>query len=101
MERITSQEVQRRIENKESFLLKLSASWCGPCKVLTEEIKKINTSVPIYEYDVETDSNFSRELGVRSVPVLKFYKEGNNSFTSVGLKQGHEINSMINQHIVL
>jgi thioredoxin 1 len=101
MERITAQEIQRRIENKESFLLKLSASWCGPCKVLTEEISKVNTNVPIYDYDVETDANFSRQLGVRSVPVLKFYKEGTDSFTSVGLKQGHEISSMINQHIVL
>jgi thioredoxin-like negative regulator of GroEL len=71
MERITSQEVLRRIDNKESILLKLSASWCGPCRVLTEEIGKVNTNIPIYEYDVETDANFSRELGVRSVPVLK------------------------------
>ena len=101
MEKINSEQIRQKIDKKESFLLKMYAVWCLPCRQLTEEIGKVNTSIPIYEFDVETDSNFSRELGVRSVPVLKFFKEGNNSFTSVGLKQGHEINSMITQHIVL
>ena len=101
MEKINSEQIKQKIDKKESFLLKMYAVWCLPCRQLTEEIVKVNTNIPIYEFDVESDIEFSKSLGVRNVPVLKFYKEGTDSFTSVGLKQGHEINSMINQHIVL
>ena len=100
MERISSQEVKSKIDNKESFILKMSASWCGPCRQLTEEINKSGVSVPVYEFDVESDVNFSREMNVRSVPVMKFFKNGIDSATTVGLKQGSEIKLMSEQYIL-
>jgi thioredoxin-like negative regulator of GroEL len=100
MERITSQELEKRIDNKESFILKLSASWCGPCKQLTEEINKSNVNVPVYEFDVESDVVFSRKMNVRSVPVMKFFKNGVESLTTVGLRQASEIKTMSEQYIL-
>jgi thioredoxin 1 len=100
MERITSQEVQNKIDNKESFILKMSASWCGPCRQLTEEINKSGVSVPVYEFDVESDVNFSRLMNVRSVPVMKFFKNGIDSATTVGLKPANEIKLMSEQFIL-
>lgn len=100
MESLTSKQIIDKINNKESFVLKLFASWCGPCKVLTEEFKKTNLNVPTYEYDVESDVEFSGKLGIRSVPVLKFYKNGEVTHTSVGLKSGTQIQSMVNEYVV-
>jgi thioredoxin 1 len=100
MERITSQEIQIKIENKESFLLKMSASWCGPCRALTEEINRSGVTIPVYEFDVESDANFSRKMNVRSVPVMKFFKDGAESHTTVGLRSGNEIKSLTEQFIL-
>jgi thioredoxin 1 len=96
---ITSTEVEQKIENGETFILKMSASWCGPCKALTEELKKVNNGTPVYDFDVESDVMFSKKMNVRSVPVMKLFKEGKEIHTSVGLKNSMLINSMIVEHI--
>ena len=99
MKQITSEEIQKKLNNNESFLLKMMATWCGPCRQLTEELKKITTDLPIYEFDVESDVDFSKKLGVRNVPVLKFYKEGVDTHTMVGLKPAQTVSSLILEHI--
>jgi thioredoxin 1 len=99
MEQLTSSQIQEKINNGEDFILKMFTKWCGPCRQLTEELKKITTDVPIYEFDVESDINFSKSLGVRNVPVLKFYKEGVDTHTMVGLKPADMVSSLITEHI--
>lgn len=99
MEQITSEQIKQKINNNETFLLKMSASWCGPCRQLTHEIQNVATDVPIYEFDVESDISFSKDLGVRSVPVMKFYKDGKDVNTTVGLKTHDVIMELINAHL--
>jgi thioredoxin 1 len=99
MEQLTSSQIEEKISNGEDFVLKMYASWCGPCKQLTEELKSVSTGVPIYEFDVESGINFSKKLGVRNVPVLKFYKEGVDTHTMVGLKPAQVVSSLILEHI--
>ena len=48
---------------------------------------------------MESDIVFSKNLGVRSVPVMKFYKEGQDVHTTVGLKNSNDITNLINEHI--
>lgn len=99
MEQLTSSQIKEKISNGEDFVLKMFAVWCGPCKQLTEELKKVSTGVPIYEFDVESDIEFSKSLGVRNVPVMKFYKEGVDIHTMVGLKPAQMVSSLILEHI--
>lgn len=99
MEQLTSEQIKQKINNNETFLLKMMATWCGPCKQLTYEIENVVTEVPIYEFDVESDITFSKELGVRSVPVMKFFKEGSEKHTTVGLKTHDVILGLINEHL--
>ena len=75
------------------------APWCGPCKMLKEELKKVNSSTPIYKIDVEEDINFSREYSVRSVPTMKMFKEGSVVNTTVGLRSAPEINKLITESV--
>jgi thioredoxin-like negative regulator of GroEL len=100
MKDITSSEIIEKINNNESFIVKFYATWCGPCKSLTEEFNKIESKVPVYEFDVESDVEFSKSMLVRSVPVLKFFKNGKNTHTNVGLISGNQISLMTEQHIL-
>lgn len=99
MEQITSEQIKQKISNNETFLLKMMASWCGPCRQLTYEIQNVVTDVPIYEFDVESDIVFSKDLGVRSVPVMKFFKDGKDVNTTVGLKTSDIITQLINEYL--
>jgi thioredoxin 2 len=75
------------------------ASWCGPCKMLKEELKKVQSSTPIYKIDVEEDIDFSRQYSVRSVPTMKMFKEGNVINTTVGLQSSSDINKFITESV--
>ena len=99
MKEISVSELKQKIQNKETMLVSFSASWCGPCKMLKEELKKVESSTPIYKIDVEEDIDFSRQYSVRSVPTMKMFKEGNVINTTVGLRSSTEINKLITENV--
>lgn len=100
MKQISASDLREKINNKETMLVDFFATWCGPCKVLSEELNKIDTEVPIYKVDVEEDVDLSVLMGIRSVPALKFIKEGEVVSTTIGLKSSKEINNLIVETLV-
>ena len=53
-------------------ILKFSASWCGPCKMLSMTIAGIKDEIPypIEEIDIDVDSELAQSFGVRGVPTM-------------------------------
>ena len=97
---ITAKELREKLNNNETMIVDFYATWCGPCKILKEELHKIETELPIYKVDVEEDIDLSTLMGIRSVPALKFIKEGNVVHTSIGLKSAKEINNLITENLL-
>ncbi len=100
MEQLTTEQLKEKINNKESFLLDLYATWCGPCKVLLSSLEKITseneTKIPVYKYDIDTDHDFVRtEMGIRAVPTLKLFKEGVVDITRTGVVPTNELTEML------
>lgn len=54
-------------------VLKFSATWCGPCRVLAQTLKDVPG---ITNIDIEKDQETARKYGIRSVPTLVFLKDG-------------------------
>ena len=54
-------------------VLKFSATWCGPCRVLSETLKEVEG---ITNIDIDKDMETARKYGIRSVPTLVFLKDG-------------------------
>ena len=72
----------KELQGDEIHVGHLSAPWCAPCRVLGETIRnldqnKIGTAL-FAEIDIDTDETeeVGVECGVRGVPVLLFYKNG-------------------------
>ena len=99
MKEISVSELKKKIQEKETMLVSFSTDWCGPCKMLKEELNKIQTQTPIYRINAEEDVEFSRVLGIRSVPTMKIFKEGNVVSTTVGLRMASDINKLITESV--
>jgi thioredoxin 1 len=100
MEQLTTEQLKEKINNKESFLLDLYATWCGPCKVLLSSLEKITseneTKIPVYKYDIDTDHEFVRtEMGIRAVPTLKLFKDGVVDMTRTGVVPTPELTEIL------
>ena len=50
-------------------IYKVGAEWCGPCRMLKEELKDFNL-VPIIEIDADEDEAFCEKYNIRNIPVL-------------------------------
>jgi len=100
MEQLTTEQLKEKINNKESFLLDLYATWCGSCKVLLSSLDKITseneTKIPVYKYDIDTDHDFVRtEMGIRAVPTLKLFKDGVVDMTRTGVVPTPELTEIL------
>ncbi len=96
---ITAKELREKINNKESMVVDFYATWCGPCRMLSEELTKVESEYPIYKVDVEEDIDLSTLMGIRSVPAIKYIKEGEVVSTTIGLKSAKEINNLITENM--
>lgn len=107
MQQITTDELKQKIQNGENFVLDLFATWCGPCKIMLNNLSKVNESLikesngspsyNIYKYDIDTDKEFvMTELGIRSVPTIKIFKEGKEVFSKAGVMSPNEVMTLLN-----
>ena len=65
-------------------LLKFEASWCQPCKQLTQIMETIDFPYPVDIVDIDTNRDACIEDGIRGVPHLILMDENNNIVTRVG-----------------
>jgi thioredoxin 1 len=106
MQQLTSEELKQKISSGESFILDLFATWCGPCKVMLSNLEKVNESLikestgepkyNVYKFDIENDMDYMRELGIRSVPTIKIFKEGTEVFSQAGVMQPDQVLGLLN-----
>lgn len=54
-------------------VLKFSATWCSPCRVLAQTLEGVEGVTSI---DIEENMEIARQHNIRSVPTLVFKKDG-------------------------
>tara|TARA_B110000977_G_scaffold196760_1_gene277819 strand:+ start:2668 stop:2919 length:252 start_codon:yes stop_codon:yes gene_type:complete len=61
-------------------LLKFHATWCGPCKSLSQVMEncKDKWDIPVAEVDIDQSRDIAMEYGIRSVPTMILCDENDN-----------------------
>jgi thioredoxin 1 len=94
---LTSNQLKEKIQSGETFILDLFATWCGPCKVMLNNLKMIdesdkNKNYKIYAFDVDSDREFVKEnMKIWSVPTIKIYKNKEEVFSKAGVMSVYDI----------
>lgn len=91
----TKSELEDLVSKGKTVVLKISASWCGPCKVLTktiEEIEPIYSKVDFVEVDIDNvDDELLRPFSIRSVPKVVIFAKGEIVNEFVGNRSRQDI----------
>lgn len=66
-------------------ILRFTASWCQPCKMLALNLEDAKIETPIEVIDIDNDEELARKYMVRSVPTLVMVENDTEIKRSVGL----------------
>lgn len=75
-------------------VLKFSADWCGPCKVLAQNLEGVNGIINI---DIDSNIEIARQHNVRNVPLLVFKKNGKEVHRSSGIISKEQYQALVTE----
>jgi thioredoxin 1 len=79
-------------------LVDFSASWCGPCKVLTPIVEKLAEEyagkIKVGKVDIDAAPKLAARYGIRSVPTVMVFDGGEKKSTHVGLVRREKLIEM-------
>ncbi len=58
------------VKDKKMKVLRFTASWCQPCKMLAKTLEDVDTQIPIEVIDIDENQGLAMDYGIRGVPTL-------------------------------
>lgn len=90
-----SQKFQELIQSERPVIIDFFATWCQPCKVqssvLTTVKENIGETARIVKIDIDQYPKIAAENGVRGVPTLAIFKNGELLYKQSGV---HDVNTL-------
>ena len=79
------------------------AEWCGPCKmiapILDEVAKEYEGRVKVAKLNIDENQNTPPKYGIRGIPTLMLFKNGNVEATKVGALSKSQLTAFIDSNI--
>lgn len=79
------------------------AEWCGPCKmiapILDETAKEFGSRLQIAKMNVDENREVPAKFGIRGIPTLMVFKNGQLAATKVGALTKAQLTQFIDQQL--
>ncbi len=97
---LTSENFDKEVlESGLPVLIDFWAEWCGPCKQLAPTVEEVADamvgSVKVCKIDVDSNQDLAVQYGVRSIPTLLIFKNGEVTSTQIGAISKQQLEDFI------
>lgn len=81
-------------------LVDFYADWCGPCQMLEPIVESLaaETNAAIAKVDVDANQALASQYGVRGVPMLLLFDDGEAVEQMVGVQQEAQLTDLVEQY---
>ncbi|SFI38522.1 thioredoxin family protein [Halpernia frigidisoli] len=90
-----SAKFQELIQSERPVLIDFFAVWCGPCKVQSSVLNTVKENIGekarIIKIDIDQYPSIAAQYGVRGVPTLAVFKNGELLYKESGV---HDVNRL-------
>ena len=92
---ITNTNVEEILSSNQPVLVDVWATWCGPCRVLSPTVDDIAAEFEgravVAKCNVDDCEDIAFKYGIRNIPTLIFFKDGQMVDRMVGIVPKDEI----------
>ena len=92
-----AREFQRTVENDEKVLVDFYADWCAPCRMMEPAVEAVaeDGDVTVAKVNIDDNQKVASAYGVRSVPTLILFSDGEPADKAVGAKSEDELREFV------
>lgn len=77
---ITKETFESLKNGSQPFVIDFWATWCGPCRmispIISELAKEYDGQITVGKCDVEENDDLAEVFGIRNIPTILFFKNG-------------------------
>ena len=100
----TDESFDKLVKENKILITDFWASWCGPCvqiaPILEEISNEMSDQLSIAKHNIDEEPNFPTKFGVRGIPTMLLFKDGELKSTKVGATTKSNIKSWIEENLV-
>lgn len=101
---IKNKSFDQLIKGDTPVLVDFYTDWCGPCKMMAPELKKVKKAlgdrIIVLKINAETNPAAAIRYQVRGVPTLLLFRRGEELWRQSGVVPASHLTDIINQQIV-
>jgi thioredoxin 1 len=91
------------LESDKPVLVDFWAEWCGPCRMIAPTIdalaEEFNGRAVVAKMDVDKNMNVPQQYGIRGIPTLILFKNGQEQERIIGAVSREAIAKVIEKYI--